>query len=436
MMPPAVRKDRPWIAAACLLICACASPIRGVENWPAYRGPTGQGRADESRLPIVWSTTQNVAWRTPVPGKAWSTPVIWGDRVFLTNAAPEGSRLSVVCIDKNSGKVQYRKRLHTVPLPQYCHPFNSYGSPSPVYENGKLYVSFGSPYNACLDARNGKVIWQRTDFVCNHFRGPGSSPMIYRNLLILHFDGSDRQYVVAMDKATGKTVWRTDRTVDYDDLDPKTGKPDRQGDWRKAYSTPLVIEAGGRPVLVSLGSMALYGYAPETGKELWRLDATGSHSGAVRPVYGEGMLIAQLGSKAELWGIRPATDGTISEQQVVWKHKKTAVPRRASPLLVDGLLYMVSDAGVAGCLEARTGKVVWVKRLGGNFSASPIYASGRIYFFDQDGKATVIRAGREYKLLATNSLSDGFMASPAVSGNALFLRSRSALFRIEAAGSE
>ena len=212
----------------------------GLDAWPNYRGPTDSGRADDAKLPIHWSEEKNVVWKTLIEGKAWSSPVIAGEQIFLTNAPEDGSNLSVVCIDKKTGAVRYDKRLHTVPLPQYCHPFNSYASPSPVVENGRLYVSFGSPYNACLKTATGEVVWERTDLVCNHFRGPASSPFLYQDLWIQHFDGSDRQYVMAFNKETGATIWRTDRTVDYDDIDPETGQIERQGDWRKAFSTPIL----------------------------------------------------------------------------------------------------------------------------------------------------------------------------------------------------
>ncbi len=413
-----------------VLVLGSAAAGFGSDNWSNYRGPGDQGRADNAKLPLDWSEDKNVSWKIGLEGKAWSSPVIWGDHIFLTNAPPEGSRLLVVCLDKDSGKVIYNKRLHAVPLPQYCHPFNSYASPSPVVEQGRVYVSFGSPYNACLDSDSGKVIWQRTDFVCNHFRGAGSSPLLYKDRLFLNFDGSDHQYVVALDKNTGKTLWRTDRTIDFDDINPDTGKPDREGDWRKAFSTPVIIEVDGRPILVSLGSMALYGYDPESGKELWRVEFVGSHSGACRPVIQRGLIYAPIGSAAELWAIRPNGKGIVTNNHVVWKQKR-AVSRRPSVLVVDDLIFMVSDSGIATCLDARTGKPLWTERLGGNFSASPILANQRIYFFDQDGKTTVVKASRKFKILAVNQLDEGFMASPAVSGDALFLRTRTDIYRIE-----
>ena len=299
-----------------------------------------------------------------------------------------------------------------------------------MIEEGRVYVSFGSPYNACLDSRTGEVIWERTDFVCNHFRGAGSSPLVFGNLLILHFDGSDRQYVAALDKRTGKTVWKTDRTMDFKDLDPKTGQPMTDGDFRKAFSTPLIVEADGKPLLVSLGSMALYGYEPETGKELWRVESVGSHSGSCRPVAGHGLVFSSMGYTAGVWAIRPTGRGVVTDSHVVWKDSR-APARRSSFVLVGDWLFMVDATGIADCLDAKTGKELWRSRLGGSYSASPIYAGGRVYFFDESGKSTVIEAAPKYKAIAVNRLDDGFMASPAVSGNALFLRTKKALYRIE-----
>lgn len=407
-----------------------ALPALAVDNWANFRGPTDQGLADEAKLPLKWSETENVVWKTPVEGKAWSSPVVWGDRVYLTNANPEGTRLSVVAIDKNTGAVIYNKPLHSVVLPQYCHPFNSYASPSPVIEDGRLYVSFGSPYNACLDAATGDVLWQRTDFVCNHFRGPGSSPMLFEDRLVLHFDGSDQQYVVALDKQTGETLWRTDRTVNYDDVDAATGQIKLEGDMRKAYSTPIVIDVKGEPLLVSLGSMALYGYSPSDGKEKWRADFVGSHSGACRPVLYKGLIYFSTGSGGELWALKPDGAGVLDSSQIVWKQKR-AVPKRSSIVIVDDRIYMVDDMGVASCVSTKTGEEIWRERLGGNFSASLIHADGRIYFFDQEGQTNVVKTGDEFEVLATNQLEAGLYASPAVSGSALFVRTPTQLYRLE-----
>lgn len=411
-----------------MLISAIPQQISAETNWPGYRGPRENSRIDEAKLPIIWSETENVVWKTPIEGKAWSSPVIWGDRIYLTNSNPEGSFYAVICIDKNSGKVIYDKKLYSTPLPQYCHPFNSYASCSPVIEEGNLYVSFGSPYNACLNPETGDVKWERTDFICNHFRGPGSSPFIDKDKLILQFDGSDFQFVTALNKQTGETIWRTERSVNFDDIVAATGKPEREGDWRKAYSTALAIEVEGKPQLISLGSKALYAYEPENGKELWRVELGKSHSGACRPVYENGLIYMPIGAGKELWAIRPGTD----KAEVVWKHTR-GVPRRPSVLVLDDLLYMVDDDGVASCVDAIKGEGIWQKRLGSNYSASPIYADGRIYFLDEVGTGHVVKAGREFESLAENKLGDGCMGSPAVSDNALYIRSKSHLYRVETA---
>ncbi len=409
---------------------AAAGPARGGDHWTSFRGPTDRGLCDSPRLPIRWSESDNVVWKTPIPGKAWSSPVIWGERIWLTTATEDGTQLIAISLDKKSGKIAFEKQLRHVPGPQYCHPFNSYASPSPVIEEGRVYVSFGSPYNACLDSKTGEVVWERTDFACNHFRGAGSSPFIYKNLLVLHFDGSDRQYVVAMDKHTGRTVWKTDRSVDFQDLDPKTGKPGTDGDFRKAFSTPVIVDVQGKPVLVSLGSMALYGYEPETGEELWRVESVGSHSGSARPVSGHGLVFSLIGYTADLWAVRPDGRGVVTQSHVAWKYPRASA-KRSSPLLVGDWLFLVDSEGVAACVEAKTGKEMWKARLGGSYSASPIHANGKVYFFDENGKATVIEAGPKYKVIAVNRLDDGFMASPAVSGGALYLRTKKALYRIE-----
>lgn len=426
-------------ASVILLLCLemlcdgssqAADSARAADHWTSFRGPTDQGHADSARLPVRWSERENVVWKTPLAGKAWSSPVIWGGRIWLTNATPDGKELSVLCLDKCTGKILLDKCLYHVAEPQDNIPFNSYASPSPVIEEGRLYVSFGSPYNACLDTRTGEPLWQRTDLVCNHYRGPGSSPLIYRNLLVLHFDGSDRQYVVALDKLTGKTVWKTDRAMDFQDLDHDTKRPKRDGDFRKAFSTPLIAEAGGKPMLISLGSMALYGYEPDTGKERWRVESLGSHSGSARPVFGHGLVFSVIGYTAGLWAVRPDGRGVVTDSHVVWKYD-TASQKRSSPVLVGPWLFLVDSAGVATCLEAKTGKLLWKERLGGNYSASPLHASGKLYCFDESGRGTVIEASSTYKVLAVNRLDDGLMASPAVSGDALYLRTKKAIYRIE-----
>ena len=227
------------------------------DTWSQFRGPTGQGVSDAKAAPLTWSETAHVTWRTKIHGKAWSSPVVWKNQVWLTTATEDGRELYAVCVDRDTGKILFDQLLFTIATPQYADRFNSYGSPTPVIEDGRVYVTFGSPGTACLDTKTFKVLWQRTDLPCNHYRGAGSSPTVWRNLLIMHFDGSDYQYAVALDTRTGATVWKTDRSVDFHDLTPE-GKPIRDGDFRKGFSSPLVIEHEGKPLLISSASKATY----------------------------------------------------------------------------------------------------------------------------------------------------------------------------------
>jgi len=413
-----------------LLFCILSATALAQSNWPEFRGPAGDGHSEAKDLPVTFGETDHVKWKTPIHGKAWSSPVIWGSQIWLTTANEEGTELSAVCVDKETGKILRDDILFRVADPQFCHKFNSYGSPTPAIEKGRVYVTFGSPGTACLDTATGKVLWERKDFVCNHFRGAGSSPIIWQDLLIMNFDGSDFQFVVALDKNTGKTVWKTDRSVDYKDLTPE-GKPEADGDWRKGFATPHVAEVDGKPVLFSSGAKAHYAYEPRTGQEIWRLEERESHSAATRPVLGLGMIFIPCGfGKAGLLGVKLGGTGVLGENDIAWRLKKT-VPNKPSVTLVGDLLFAVTDGGIAVCLEAKTGTVVWSERIGGNFSASPVFANGRIYAANEEGKVVVFAADRQFQKLAENQLTDGFMASPAVSDHALYLRTKTSLYRIE-----
>lgn len=416
---------RPLFALALL-----STSLFAADNWPTFRGPSGDGHSDATGLPVQFGEDSHVKWKTPIHGKAWSSPVIWGSQVWVTTATEDGTDLGVVCVDKETGKILRDDSLFRVATPQFCHKFNSYASPTPAIEQGRIYVTFGSPGTACLDTKTGKKLWERTDFVCNHYRGAGSSPIIWENLLIVNFDGSDHQFIVALDKATGKTVWETKRSTDYGDLAPD-GTVKNEGDYRKAFATCHVYMQDGKPILLSSGAKAHYAYDPRTGKEIWRIDEPESHSAATRPVVGDGVVYIPAGfGKAGLLAIKLGGHGVLSANDVVWRMKKAA-PNKPSVTLVNGLLFTVNDGGIATCLDAKTGDVVWSERLGGNFSASPIYAEGRMYAGNEEGKFYVFEAGRQFKVLSENQFPDGFMASPAVSGKALYLRTKTALYRIE-----
>ena len=400
-------------------------------QWLQFRGPDGAGIAASRNLPLTWDESTNIRWKTAIHGRAWSSPVILDSEIWLTTATPDGKELSVVTVNAADGKIVRDQKIFQVDEPQEGHPFNSYASPTPVAEPGRVYVTFGSHGTAALDSRTGKVLWERRDLACNHFRGAGSSPILFRNLLLMHFDGIDVQYVVALDKDTGKTVWKTPRSIDFKDLGPD-GKPIGDGDFRKAFTTPQIMDVQGRPLLISVGGKAAYAYEPMTGKEVWRLEQRYSHTASTRPVTGHGLIFYPTGwEDSRVLAVKPEGTGDVTSTNVVWQFTRS-VPQKPSLLLVDDLIYMVNDVGIATCLEAKTGTQVWQSRIGGTFSASPLSGAGRIYFFDEDGKTTVIEAGRTFRILAENHLDYGFMASAAVIGDALILRTTMDLYRIEA----
>jgi outer membrane protein assembly factor BamB len=283
-----------------------------------------------------------------------------------------------------------------------------------VIEPGRVYVHFGSYGTACLDTATAKVLWQRADLPCRHFRGPASSPVLFQNLLILTMDGVDLQYTVALDKETGRTLWKTNRSVAFDDEDAP-GAWSRLGDLRKAHSTPIVVTNAGQPLLLSAGARACYAYDPRDGRELWMVRHA-DWSAAPRPLFDRGLAWFVSGlSKTELFAVKVDGHGDVTDTQVVWR-RRTHIGKYSSPILVDGLIYSAAEESFLTCLDAGTGDVVWTERIGGSYEASPIYADGRLYFFNVQGVATVIKPGRGCDILATNTLDSGLMASRSTSG--------------------
>ena len=408
--------------AICLLFAALAvSPTSAEEHWPEFRGPRGDGSALGSP-PVSWSEKENVRWRTAIPGRGWSSPVVWGEKIWLTTATEDGKKMSVLCVDRNSGKILINRVIFENEEPRFCHPTNSYASCTPALEEDAVYVHFGSYGTACLDPKTADVRWSRRDLPCDHFRGPGSSPVIDGDLLYVAFDGFDVQYVAALNKKTGKTVWRRDRNIDYGT---------DNGDRKKAYSTASVIEFGGRRQLISPSAMETISYDPATGKELWRVKHGGMNA-AVRPLFGNGLVYVAAGDGArDMVAVRPDGSGDVTSTHIEWTLGK-GVPKRPSQILQGGLLYMIDDKSVASCIDATNGEVVWQKRLGGGeYRASPVIADGRIYCFSTQGDAKVIEAATQFKLLAENTLPDGCQASPAVVDDALIVRTIKHLYCIE-----
>ena len=391
-------------------------------DWPQFRGPTQQGHSAVTGLPVRWSETRGVKFKTPIPGEGWSSPVAWGDQVWLTTATEGGHSLRAVCLGRDDGRIVHDVEVFRAETLEPKNSFNSYASPTPVLEEGRVYVSFGTYGNACLDTKTGKPIWKSQELKLDHKEGPGSSPVLYKDLFILHCDGTDVQYVAALDKHTGKLAWKTDRTTNFGN------KP---GDLRKAYNVPLIFTENGRDYLVSVGAYRVFCYDPGDGKELWSV-ATPGFSVVPRPLYADGVVYVCTGYGApELWAIRTGGSGDVGHTHVLWKSRQ-GVPAKPSCLLIGSEIYFVSDAGVARCVDAKTGQTLWQERLEGKYTASPVYADGHVYFFSELGLTTVIRPSpRGMELVAENELDGRFMASPAVVDKAMFLRTDKALYRVE-----
>lgn len=405
------------------------SSIRAGESWNQFRGPSGQGISNATSLPTQWSENENITWKTPIHDRGWSSPIAAASKIWLTTATEDGHQLFVVAVHSKTGAIIQDEQLFTVKEPQFAHKFNSYASPSPVTDGERVYVTFGSPGTACLDSKTGKVIWSRRDIECNHFRGAGSSPILYNDLLIMNFDGSDYQFIIALDKMTGETIWRTTRSIDFQDWDAD-GKPEADGDWRKAFSTPHVATLNGNPTLLSIGSKALYAYDPLTGKEFWRTESRKGHSASTRPTVLDSMIYYCTGfAKGELWAVNTGSSDDVSDSHVEWTFKRS-VPNKPSLIAKNDRLFMIHDGGVATCLNRSNGETVWQERIGGNYSASPLLWKDLIYFFSEEGKTTLIKASNEFKIIAVNELDSGFMASPAVFDDSLILRTKSHLLRI------
>ena len=391
-------------------------------DWPQFRGPDGQGHSNAKDLALTWSETSNIKWKRAIEGTAWSSPVIQDNQIWLTSATEKGKTLVVICLDRVSGRQLHHLTPFSAITPVGLHSKNSYASPTPIIEGNRIYVHFGPYGTACLET-NGKVVW-KTRLPHKTYYGPSSSPVLIDDLLIVQCHGTDVRFVTALDKKTGKARW----TRTHEALSPKLKS-------HNSESTPLVIQtATGRQLICNVAGHVL-AYDPLTGESLWSVRQQENYAQVPRPVFGHDLVFTAGGYFSPVvFAIRPAGTGDITESHVVWSVRK-AVPNNPSPLLVGDELYMVSDKGIASCLDARTGALRWRERLGGNFSASPISADGRIYFFSEEGVTTVLAPGRHFRKLATNKLDGQIMASPAISGTAIYLRTDQHLYCIDRSAS-
>lgn len=393
------------------LVLSCCAALAAAESWPEFRGPSGQGHSSVESAPVRWSESENVRWKTALSGQGWSSPAILDGKIWITTADAQGLSLRALAFDLESGALLHATEVFEREAPAQMHQKNTHASPTPLLEDDRVYVHFGPLGTAALDG-SGEVLWRNQEHPYRPGHGGGGSPVLAGDLLIYSADGTDRQAMIALRKDTGETAWRTERGS------------------RMAFSTPLALEHEGRAQVVSTGGNQAAAYDPATGKELWR----GGYDGfslVPRPVYADGLVYLTTGFHGpEMLAIRPDGSGDVTKSHVVWRASR-GVPLTPSPLWVDGVLYMVSDRGIASALDAATGKQLWQARLGGAFSASPVLAAGRLYFTNEEGETTVVAPGRKYEELAKNRLDGRTLASPAVVEGALIIRTDRALYRID-----
>jgi outer membrane protein assembly factor BamB len=398
-----------------LLILLIASPpgVTWAQDWPQFRGPDGQGHSAERNLPAEWSEAKNVVWKTRVAGLGWSSPAVAGGRVWLTAATEDRDIfLRVLAFDVQTGAEVVNVELFRLKNARDINPKNSFASPTPVVDGDRVYVHFGADGTAALTT-SGEVVW-KTKLPYQSQHGAGGSPIVYGDLLILSCDGHDTAFVAALDKKTGKVRWKTNRRHPAD----------------QAYTTPLVIRVGDRDQIVSVGAFRAAAYEPDTGKEIWRVSYADGFSNVPRPVYGHGLVYIVTGfQQPSVIAVRADGTGDVTKTHIAWTVTRGA-PLTPSPLLVGDELYIVSDGGIASCLDAKTGALHWQMRLGGTYSASPVFADGRIYLLGEHGGATAIAPGKTFQRVGMSTLEGAMLASMAVSNGSLFIRTDSHLYRI------
>ncbi len=387
-----------------------AASLPAADAWPQFRGPGGQGHAVASQLPATWSEDENIRWKTAVPGLGWSSPVIFGNRIWLTTSVDEEQSLRLLCLDRDSGKQLYDVEVFRADDLGRIASKNSHASPTPVVDGRHVFVHYGAHGTACVTVA-GELVWNR-HLPYDQRHGPGGSPVLWNDLLIVSCDGMDVQYTVALDKRTGEVRWKADHPGLH------------------AYSTPLLIDEQATPQLITNGGENLIAYAPADGTELWRFRHSG-HSVVPRPVVGNGMVYFCTGYwTPTLVAVRTGGHGDVTDSHMVYRMRHS-VPHTPSPLLIGKHIYFVSDQGVLTCADALTGVELWRERLGGSFSASPTLADGKIYCLDEEGTMHVLAPGDKFEKLAENHLEGRTLATPAFVENAIYLRTDRHLYRIE-----
>ena len=404
------------------LLLAAAFLILAVtpQEWRQFRGPDGQGHAaDDAGIPIEWSEARNVAWKSAVPGRGWSSPVVAHGRVWLTTAVVDGreTSLRLMSFDVGTGRLSASTEVFRIRTAALLNAKNSHASPTPIVDDERVYVHFGSEGTAAITL-DGTITW-KVRYRCLTQHGNGGSPVLYRDLLVVTCDGADSALVAAIDVRTGRERW----------------KSWRREPWSQAYVTPLLIRVGqagstGTDQLISPAAFYAAAYDPASGKEIWRVRYDDGFSNVPRPVFANGLVLITTGfQQPSLLAVRPDGKGDVTRTHVAWRLDR-GVPFTPSPIAVGDALYMVNDAGILSAVDLQTGHVRWQERLGGNFSASPILAGGLIFLSSEDGVTTAIRPGARFDRVSVSQLDAPILASMAVSDRSLFVRTATHLYRL------
>jgi outer membrane protein assembly factor BamB len=404
------------LAALFLIALGSAAPAA---DWPQFRGPHSDGRYEGPPLPTEWGTDKNVAWKTEVPGKGWSSPIIWKGKVYLTTAVQDGDKYSLqaLCVNAADGKIAWQKEVFvedgkTAPKP---HTKNSHASPTPLTDGERLYVHFGHLGTAALGL-DGKVLWRNDKLKYGPVHGNGGSPILAAGHLVFSADGGDKQFVVALNKATGEVAWKTDRKS-------TATQP-------FSFGTPLLIDVGGKQQIVSPASGFVAAYDPKGGAELWRCRyPVPGYSVIPQPAFGHGLLYVSTSyNNPVVLALKPGGTGDVTEKNLAWSAKKGG-PHTPSLLLAGDELYLLADKFNLTCLDAKTGEAHYTERIGGEYSASPIAANGKIYITAEDGKGLVVAAGKEFKVVSRSDLKEKTYATFAAADGALYVRTETKLYK-------
>jgi outer membrane protein assembly factor BamB len=397
-------------------------------SWTHFRGSNMDGHAQVKAAPLHWNDSTNIVWKVPVKGLGWSSPVVFGNQVWLTSAAKDGKEFYTLCYDLNNGKLLDEKTIFTCAEPQGIHGTNSYATPTPCIEEGFVYVHYGTFGTACINTQNFEIVWKREDLKCKHMQGPASSPIIHNDKLIVHLEGTEDPYVVALDKKTGTTIWKSIRPKEiYDKLEPV---------YRKSYQTPIVIQASGRELLISNASFMCFAHDVNTGEVIWTMEY-GYDSTVSQPLYWNGLVFVNSGWIFEdnkpfftrQYAIDPTGKGDVTKTHVKWIYEDE-VPQIPTPVIVDGKMYFVHDRGVASCIDAATAKLIWKQELKGNFNSSPVYAAGNIYLINVKGECTIVKPGDTFEMVAQNFIGETVKAVPAFVDKGMVLRTDKNLYLI------